>query len=64
MEHDSRQAGVLEFLGISRERIDAEYRTLVHLVNKGTVYGLSLDEMAERLQFRREDLERFIAGDS
>lgn len=39
MEQDSRQRLVLEFLDVSRERIQAEYRTLVHYIDKGSKGG-------------------------
>lgn len=62
MSHDSRQELVLEFLDVSRDRIEAEYRTLIHYIDKGNLYGLSRDEMAERLRFKREDLDRMLDG--
>ena len=62
VEQDSRQRLVLEFLDVSRERIEAEYRTLIHYLDKGNLYGLSRDEMAERLRFKREDLDRPLGG--
>ena len=59
---DNRQRLVLDFLDVSRERIQAEYRTLVHYIDKGSELGLTRDEMAERLRFKREDLDRLIDG--
>ena len=63
MEQDSRQRLVLEFLDVSRERIEAEYRTLVYFLDKGNTLGLTRDEMAARLRFKREDLDRLLDGD-
>ena len=62
MEQDSRQRLVLEFLDVSRERIEAEYRTLVYFLDKGNTLGLTRDEMAARLRFKREDLDRMLDG--
>ena len=62
MEQDSRQRLVLEFLDVSRERIEAEYRTLVYFLDKGNTLGLTRDEMAARLRFKREDLDRLLDG--
>lgn len=62
MEQDSRQRLVLEFLDVSRERIEAEHRTLVHLLDKGNTLGLTRDEMAARLRFKREALDRLLDG--
>ena len=62
MEQDSRQRLVLEFLDVSRERIEAEYRTLVYVLDKGNTLGLTRDEMAARLRFKREDLDRMLDG--
>lgn len=63
MSHDTRQVLVLEFLDVSRARIEAEYRTLIHYLDKGSLYGLSRDEMAGRLNFKREDLDRLLGGE-
>ena len=60
VEQDSRQRLVLEFLDVSRERIEAEYRTLVYFLDKGNTLGLTRDEMAARLRFKREDLDRLL----
>ena len=60
MEQDSRQRLVLEFLDVSRERIEAEYRMLVYFLDKGNTLGLTRDEMAARLRFKREDLDRLL----
>lgn len=62
VEQDSRQRLVLEFLDVSRERIEAEYRTLVYFLDKGNALGLTRDEMAGRLRFKREDLDRLLDG--
>lgn len=62
VEQDSRQRLVLEFLDVSREHIEAEYRTLVYFLDKGNTLGLTRDEMAGRLRFKREDLDRLIDG--
>ena len=62
MEQGSRQRLVLEFLDVSRERIEAEYRTLVYFLDKGNTLGLTRDEMAARLRFKREDLDRLLDG--
>lgn len=62
MEQDSRQRLVLEFLDVSRERIEAEYRTLVYFLDRGNTLGLTRDEMAARLRFKREDLDRMLDG--
>ena len=62
MEQDSRQRLVLEFLDVSRERIEAEHRTLVYFLDKGNTLGLTRDEMASRLRFKREDLDRLLDG--
>lgn len=59
---DNRQRLVLDFLDVSRERIQAEYRTLVHYIDKDSKLGLTRDEMAERLCFKREDLDRMLDG--
>lgn len=63
VEHDSRQRIVLERLGASRARIASEYRILMNLLAEGNVLGLTRDEMAERLCFEREDLDRLLDGD-
>lgn len=60
VEQDSRQRLVLEFLDVSRERIEAEYRMLVYFLDKGNTLGLTRDEMAARLRFKREDLDRLL----
>ena len=62
VEQDSRQRLVLEFLDVSRERIEAEYRTLVYFLDKGNTLGLTRDEMAGRLRFKREDIDRMLDG--
>lgn len=62
MEQDSRQRLALEHLDASRERIEAEYRILMDLLAEGNVLGLTRDEMAARLRFKREALDRLLDG--
>lgn len=60
VEHDSRQELILDYLGVIAERLDVEHQTLLKYLDRGSTYGLTRDEMAARLRFKREDLDRLL----